>query len=241
MKEKLKKIIFIVFFFCIGCTNREDKLIMVTEASFAPYEYYSNGKIVGVDVDIAKEIAKELGVELKVKDVSFDSIIHEVKSGKADIGVAGISYTAERAKQVDFSNNYTSSKQVVLVREESNINSISDIKNKKIAVQLGSVADMYVSDKYNSKNILRQKKYLATIQDLKDNKVDCVVMDELPARQILKQNSDIRILEEVLAEDNYGIIVDKGNKELLVVVNRVIERLKDEGKIYEYILKHSDN
>lgn len=228
-----------IFICCTACTNREDKLIMVTEASFAPYEYYSNGEITGVDVKIAKEIAKEMGKELKVKDVAFDSIIHEVKSGKADIGVAGISYSEERAKQVDFSVNYTTSKQVVIVRINSNINSIADIKDKKIAVQLGSVADMYVSEEY--KNIVRQKKYLAAIQDLKDGKVDCVVMDELPARQIVNQNSNIRIIDEVLAEDNYGIIVDKGNKELLEIVNKVITRLKEEGKIEEYVLKHSSN
>ena len=214
---------------------------MVTEASFAPYEYYSDGKIVGIDVDIALEIAKELGKKLVVKDVSFDSIIHEVKSGKADIGIAGISYSKERAKQVDFSINYTTSKQVVIVRINSNINTINDIKDKKIAVQLGSVADIYVSEEYKNTNIIRQKKYLAAIQDLKDGKVDCVVMDELPARQIVNQNSNIRIIDEVLAEDNYGIIVDKGNKELLEVVNRVILRLKQEGKIEEYVLKHSSN
>lgn len=229
----------VILFGCIGCTNREDKLIMVTEASFAPYEYYADGKIVGVDVEIAREIANELGKELVVKDVAFDSIIHEVKTGKADIGVAGISYTEERAKQVDFSINYTSSKQVIVVRSNSLIDKLDDIKNKKIAVQLGSVADMYVSEYYKKKNIVRQKKYLAAIQDLKDGKVDCVVMDELPAREMVKNNSDIRILSEILAEDSYGIIVDKGNSELLSVINGVIERLKSEGKIDEYILEYS--
>jgi len=238
-KMKYFCITLLVLFICVGCSDREDKLIMVTEASFAPYEYYSDGKIVGVDVDIAQEIATALGKKLVVKDVSFDSIIHEIKSGKADIGVAGISYSEERAKQVDFSDNYTSSKQVILVRVNSEIDSSDDIKNKKIAVQLGSVADMYVSDIYSSKNIVRQKKYLAAIQDLKDKKVDCVVMDELPAIQIVKQNSDIEILNDVLVEDNYGIIVNKGNVELLKVVNEVIDRLKQEGKIDEFILKHS--
>ena len=238
----LKKylLLVIVLFMSVGCSNREDKLIMVTEASFAPYEYYSDGKVVGVDVDIAKEIAREMGKKLVVKDVAFDSIIHEVKSGKADIGVAGISYSEERSKQVDFSINYTSSRQIVLVREDSLISSIKEIDKKKIAVQLGSVADLYVSDEYNSKNIVRQKKYLAAIQDLKDGKVDCVVMDELPAKQIMKQNSGIRMLNEALVEDNYGIIVNKGNTELLSIVNRVIERLKREGKIDEYVLKHSE-
>lgn len=239
----MKKFFVLLFlmFLCTGCSNREEKLIMVTEASFAPYEYYSDGKIVGVDVDIASEIAKEMGKKLVVKDVAFDSIIHEVKSGKADIGVAGISYSEERAKQVDFSVNYTTSKQVVIVRKNSKINDVSEINNKRIAVQLGSVADLYVSEEYDNKNIIRQKKYLAAIQDLKDNKVDCVVMDELPAKQIVSENNDISILDEALAEDNYGIIVDKGNSELLEVINRVINRLKEEGKIDEYVLRHSSN
>ena len=230
---------FSILVFLVGCSKREDKLIMVTEASFAPYEYYSNGEIVGVDVDIAREIALEMGRELVVKDVAFDSIIHEVKSGKADIGVAGISYSDERAKQVDFSLEYTTSRQVVLVRKNSKINSIEDINGKKIAVQLGSVADMYVSDMYSNKNIIREKKYLAAIQDLKDKKVSVVVMDELPALEIVRENDDIKILNDILAEDSYGIIVDKGNRELLDVINRVVERLKQEGKIDEFILRHS--
>ena len=236
--KKLLFVLLIVFGLC-GCSSREDKLIMVTEASFAPYEYYSDGKIVGVDVDIAKEIALEMGRKLVVKDVSFDSIIHEVKSGKADLGVAGISYSEERAKQVDFSLEYTTSRQVILVRESSSINSIDDIKGKKIAVQLGSVADMYVSEMYDNKNIVREKKYLAAIQDLKDKKVECVVMDELPAKEIVGENNDIKILNDILAEDSYGIIVDKGNKDLLDVVNRVVERLKQEGKIDKFIINHS--
>jgi len=211
-----------------GCERREDKLIMVTEAGFAPYEYYSDGKIVGVDVDIAREIAREMGKRLVVKDVSFDSIITEVKSGKSDIGAAGISYTEERAKSVDFSINYTDSKQVVVVRKNSSIQTIDNIKGKKIAVQLGSIADMFVTDEYSGSVIVRQKKYLAAIQDLKDSKVDCVVMDELPAKSIL-------------FEDAYGIIVDKGNKELLDIINRVIKRLRDEGKIDEFIIHHSKN
>lgn len=92
-----------------------NELIMVTEAGFAPYEYYDDGEVVGVDVDIAKEIAKYLGKTLVVKDIAFDSIINEVKTGKADFGAAGISYSDDRAKNVDFSINYSVSKQVVIV------------------------------------------------------------------------------------------------------------------------------
>ena len=238
--KKILTFLLLCFMLC-SCEKRENKLIMVTEAGFAPYEYYSDGKIVGVDVDIAQEIAKEMGKKLIIKDVAFDSIITEVKSGKSDFGAAGISYTEERAKSVDFSINYTVSKQVVVVRKNSSIQDINSINGRKIAVQLGSVADMFVSDEYLDSTIVRQKKYLASIQDLKDNKVDCVVMDELPARAILLENNDLRILDEAISEDAYGIIVDKGNKELLNVVNKVIKRLRDEGKIDEFILKHLEN
>ena len=240
----LIKKIFLFFLLCFalcGCEKREDKLIMVTEAGFAPYEYYSDGKIVGVDVDIATEIAKEMGKKLVVKDVAFDSIITEVKSGKSDIGVAGISYTEERAKSVDFSIDYTMSRQVVVLRNDSDISGIQDLNGKKIAVQLGSVADMFVSNEYSNNIIVRQKKYLAAIQDLKDGKADCVVMDELPAQAILTENRNLRILDRAVSVDSYGIIVDKGNTELLNVINRVIKRLKDEGKIDEFILFHSKN
>lgn len=237
----LKKffIILLLIFGLVGCNKNNNELVMVTEAGFAPYEYYENGEIVGVDVDIAREIAKELGKELVIKDAAFDSIINEVKTGKADFGAAGISYSDERAKQVIFSINYSTSKQVVIVKKDSDIKNIDDIYNKKISVQLGSVADSYVTKKYDKATITRQKKYLAAIQDLKDNKVDCVVMDELPAKEILNNNNGLVILEGELTHDSYGMIVNKDNKELLDSINKVLTRLLDDGMIDSYIINHS--
>ncbi|MGN1268548.1 MAG: ABC transporter substrate-binding protein [Candidatus Aphodocola sp.] len=239
----LKKIfiVFLLIFVLIGCNKNDNELVMVTEAGFAPYEYYENGEIVGVDIDIAREIAKELGKELVIKDVAFDSIINEVKTGKADFGAAGISYSDERAKQVSFSINYSTSKQVVIVKKDSDIKKVDDIYNKKISVQLGSVADSYVTKKYDKATIVRQKKYLAAIQDLKDNKVDCVVMDELPAKEILNNNNGLIILEGELTHDSYGMIVNKDNKELLDSINKVLTRLLNDGMIDSYIINHSSN
>lgn len=234
-------LLFICLIVMVGCGKKDDnKLVMVTEAGFAPYEYYENGEIVGVDVDIAKEIAKELGKELVIKDIAFDSIINEVRTGKADIGAAGISYSDERAKKVDFSINYSVSKQVVIVKNDSFINSINDINDKKIAVQLGSVADTYVTENYKNAEIVRQKKYLAAIEDLKVGKVDLVVMDELPAKEIIEKNSGIKILDGELTSDSYGMIVKKGNTELLETVNKVLNRLSSDGSIDEFIIKHTE-
>ena len=238
----MKKILMFCFICIIcltGCGKSDDTLVMVTEAGFAPYEYYDDGEIVGVDIDIAREIAKEMGKKLVVKDVAFDSIINEVKTGKADFGAAGISYTDERAKQVDFSINYSTSNQVVIVKNNSDINDINNIDGKRIAVQLGSVSDTYVTSNYKNSEIVREKKYLAAIQDLKDGKVDLVVMDELPAREMVKNNDDIKILSGNLASDSYGMIVKKGNKKLLNAINKVLNRLKEDGSIDGYVINHT--
>lgn len=237
----MRKIILLIFmlFLLVGCGKNNNEIVMVTEAGFAPYEYYDSGEIVGVDIDIAKEIAKEMGKELVIKDVSFDSIINEVKTGKADFGAAGISYSEERAEEVDFSINYSVSKQIVIVRDNSSITNINDIGNKKIAVQLGSIADTYVTDNYKNANIIRQKKYLAAIEDLKSDKVDAVVMDELPAKEIINSNSGLKILDGSLTNDSYGMIVKKGNSEMLSVINKVLDRLIQEGKIEQFVINHT--
>lgn len=237
----MRKIILLIFmlFLLVGCGKNNNEIVMVTEAGFAPYEYYDSGEIVGVDIDIAKEIAKEMGKKLVIKDVSFDSIINEVKTGKADFGAAGISYSEERAEEVDFSINYSVSKQIVIVKDNSSITNINDIGNKKIAVQLGSIADTYVTDNYKNADIIRQKKYLAAIEDLKSDKVDAVVMDELPAKEIINSNSGLKILDGSLTNDSYGMIVKKGNSEMLSVINKVLDRLIQEGKIEQFVINHT--
>ena len=232
---------FICLFLVSGCSFKDDnKLILVTEAGFAPYEFYQNGEIVGVDIDIAKEIAKELGKELVVKDVSFDFLINEVKSGKADFAAAGISITDERKKQVDFTDEYTVSNQVVVVKKDSPITSFDEISNKKIAVQLGTVADLYVSDNYPDATLVQHKKYLSAVEDVKANKVDCLIMDELPAKEIVKANSGLKIMDGILFQDRYGMIVKKRNDKLRKQINKVLKRLIDDGTIEKLVLKYSE-
>lgn len=224
--------------FLTGCSRNENQLILVTEAGFAPYEYYENGKIVGVDIDIANEIANYIGKELVVKDIAFDSIINELNSGKADFAAAGMSITPERLQEVDFSIEYITSNQVVIVRKDSNI-TMNEIDGKKIAVQLGNVADSYATKTYKNSKIVRQKKYLTMVEDLKASKVDLIIMDNLPAQEIVKVNDGLKLLPGYLFSDSYGIAVKKGNTDLLNNINTVLEKLQSEGKIEEYIINHS--
>ena len=125
--------IFILLFLVtmlVGCTKSKNEIVMVTEAGFAPYEYYENGKIIGVDIEISEKIAEKLGKKLVVKDIAFDSIINELNSGKADFAAAGMSISEERKEKVDFSLEYITSNQVVVVRSDSDIKSIDEIKDK---------------------------------------------------------------------------------------------------------------
>lgn len=241
---KTKKILSICLVFILtlilsGCGKNKNEIIMVTEAGFAPYEYYENSEIVGVDVAIAKEIAKELGKKLVVKNVDFDSIVSELKSGKADFAAAGMSITEERKKQVDFTIEYVTSNQVVVVKKDSSLNDITQLDGKRIAVQLGTVGDSYVTENYKNSEINRQKKFLVAAEAVKNNKADCIVMDQIPAQQLVSQNPELKILDGILFKDSYGMAVKKGNTELLDTMNTVLQRLIDEGKIEEYIIEYS--
>lgn len=236
-KVLLVIIIFIITVSCTACNKKEGRLVLATEAGFAPYEYYSGDQIVGVDIDIVREIAKELNYELVIKDVAFDSIISEVKTEKSDIGAAGISYTEERAKEVDFTINYAESKQVIIVLNDSDIVGPNSLNDQKVAVQLGTVADGYLTDNYPNLDIVREKKFLAAIEDLKKHKVDAVVMDEVPAKRLVTK--DMKILSDPVVTDSYGMIVKKANTKLLKVANKVIKRLKNEDKIDKYLLNHT--
>ncbi len=240
-KRKIAFLIIIGSLLLCGCGNKNNnELILATEAGFAPYEYYKNGEIVGVDIDIAKEIAKELGKELVIKDVSFDFLINEVKSGKADFAAAGISITDERKKEVDFTDEYTTSNQVVVIKKDSNIQSFDELKNKKIAVQLGTVADLYVTENYKNATLITHKKYLSAVEDVKSEKADCIIMDQLPALEIVKENPELKVMDGILFQDKYGMIVKKGNDSLRKEINRVLQKLNEEGTIEKLILKHSN-
>lgn len=240
----MMKKFFIVFsllsiLFITGCNKNENELVLVTEAGFAPYEYYEDGEIVGVDIEIARIIASKLNKELVIKDVSFDFLINEVKSGKADFAAAGISITDERKKEVDFTKEYTISNQVVVVKKNSSLKSFEELKNKKIAVQLGTVADLYVEENYPDATLITHKKYLSAVEDVKAGKADCIIMDNLPALEIVKENSDLKIMDGILFQDKYGMIVKKGNTELKKQIDDILEELINDGTIDSLILKYS--
>lgn len=225
----------------VSDADSSNVLIMATEAGFAPYEYTEDGStVVGVDVDIANEIAKAMGKELRIENMSFDGALLAVQQGKADFAAAGISITEEREEVMDFSIEYTTSKQVIVVNKEAGvINSVDDITADTIVgVQTGTVADFYVQDELESQ-LKQYSKFMEAAMDLKNNKIDCIIMDALPAEEMVKANDDLMILDEEVFTDRYAIAVQKGNTEMLNAINEVLERLVEEGKVDEFIINHT--
>ena len=215
-----------------GCQSNTTggKLIMATEPGFAPYEYMSGNDVVGIDVDIANEVAKELGMELEIQTMDFDGALLAVQQGKVDFAAAGISVTPERQEAMDFSIEYAKSKQVIVVLKGAN--------REKIAVQMSTVADTYVTDDLK-KEPSRYTKYVQAAEDLKSDKVDCIVMDELPAKEMVKGNDNLEILDGEVFTDKYAFAFKKGNTELEDKVNKVLQKLIDNGKVDEFTLNHT--
>lgn len=226
-----------------GCSGDSKKLVMATEAGFRPYEYYEGTDIVGVDVDIAREIAKEMGRELVIENMEFSAITSAVDSGKADFGAAGMSVTPERLEEVDFTIEYATSKQVILTLNSSTIVEAKDLIGKNVGVQLGTVADMALTDpdaeEYQGINVKQYNKYMEAVNELTAGRLDAIVLDVLPAQELLSMDENLVVREKELFTDVYAFCVKKGNTEMLDAINKVMQRLIDEGKIEEYTATHT--
>lgn len=230
--------------------DNSNTITMYTNAEFAPFEYFEGEKIVGVDAEIAQEVAKALGKELKMEHTDFDSLIPSLATGKADFVAAAMTITPEREDEVDFSIPYVESVQNIISLKESNFQSIEDLKGKKIGVQLGTTGDLEITDAINFEDgdlygsgaeVKPYSNALEAAQDLMTGRIDAVVIDKLPAEEIVNNNSDkLTTVKFGEISEAYGIAVQEGNTELLEVINNTLQKLVDEGKIEELINKHSN-
>lgn len=224
-------------------TVEEGKLTMATNASFPPYEYYEGDKIVGIDAEIAALIAEKLGLELEIADVEFDSIIPGVQSNKYDMGMAGMTVTEERKEKVNFSDSYAKGVQVVIVKEDSDIASIDDLEGKKIGVQQATTGDIYASDTpenggFGEENVVKYANGNLAVEGLKNGKVDCVIIDNEPAKAYVAANEGLKILETSYADEDYAISFNKNNTELQEKVNAALKELIDDGSVKKIIDKY---
>ena len=207
-------------------------LKMATNAYFPPYEYYDGDKIVGIDADIAQAIADKLGMELVIEDMEFNSIISAVQSG-----------TEDRLKNVDFSESYATGVQVVIVKADSDYQKPEDLTGKKVGVQLATTGDIYASasvDKggYGEENVEKFSKGADAIIALKQDKIDAVIIDNEPAKEFVKANEGLRILDTEYTTEDYAMAFAKGNTEMINKVNGALKELIADGTVQKIIDKY---
>ncbi len=225
--------------------EEKETLIMATNASFPPYEFYDGDKVVGIDAEIAEAIATYLGYDFKVEDMEFDSIIAAVQSGKASFGMAGMTVTEERMLQVNFSTSYATGVQVVIVKEDSAITSVDDLfaegAKTNIGVQLSTTGDLYCTWDLEDAGLATVNRYPngnEAVMALVAGKIDCVVIDNEPAKAYVAANPGLKILETAYAVEDYAACFAKENTELLEKFNAALAALTEDGTIPAIIEKY---
>ncbi|MBE6835399.1 MAG: amino acid ABC transporter substrate-binding protein [Ruminococcaceae bacterium] len=220
-------------------SNTEVKtLTMATNASFPPYEFYEGEKIVGIDAEIAGLIAEKLGMELVIEDVEFKTIIPGVQSGKYDMGMAGMTVTDERLESVNFSDTYAKGVQVVIVKEGGDIKSLDDLEGKMIGVQEATTGDIYASDEFGDDHVTKYANGALAVQALNAGKVDCVIIDNEPAKNYVEANEGLEILDTEYTVEDYAICFAKENTELQEAVNGALKELIADGSVQKIIDKY---
>lgn len=223
-----------------GCGAKEDNVLtMGTNATFPPYEYVDdNGNIVGIDAEIAAALAEKLGMKLEIKDMEFDSLITACAGGSVDVVLAGMTVTDERKESVNFSDSYATGIQVIIVKEGSDIAAYEDLEGKMIGVQSGTTGDIYCTDEFGQDSVKQFQNGALAIEALKKGQVDCVIIDNEPAKAFVAANEGLKILDTEYAVEDYAIAIAKENTELLEKINKAMAELKADGTIDKIINKY---
>lgn len=221
-----------------SCGKDKEKLIVYTEAGFAPWEFTKEGstEVIGVDIEIAKYIANKYDYELEVINGKFDSIVAGISEDNA-LGIAGISWKAERAEKVEYSDFYYGGafQSVVYLKSanpaltEDNDFAVSNFEGAKVVYQNGTTSQMTIDENKTTWKIDSQKgldAVLLALQEMKDTANTYLIVDSQVAAQLVANNSDCAYstIEGVNAE-SYGVVAKKGNTELIGKVNEAIKEL----------------
>ena len=223
-------------------TETKETLIMGTNAEFPPYEYHEGDAIVGIDAEVAAAIAEKLGMDFKIEDMAFDSIIPAVQAGKVTMGMAGMTVTEERLLEVDFTDTYATGIQVVIVKEGSEITTVDDLYKGgyTIGVQTATTGDLYSTDDFEAAGLATVERYnkgADAVQALVTDKIDCVIIDNEPAKAFVAENEGLAILDTEYAVEDYAICMAKENP-LYDDVNNALKELIADGTVQAIVDKY---
>ncbi|HEM3601180.1 transporter substrate-binding domain-containing protein [Streptococcus suis] len=221
-------------------------LVVATSPDYAPFEFQAlvDGKneVVGADIILAQKIADELGVKLEVSAMSFDNVLSSVQNGKADIAIAGLSYSEERAKVFDFSESYYQISDVLLIKKDSanSLTSIDAMSGKTLAVQKGSTQEAYAQENISQANLISLTLMGEAVNELKSGKVDAILMDSPVAAGYVSQNSDLAVASvefPTIDENSKVIALPKGSAELKTAIDKAIAEVKASGEFDTFLEK----
>jgi polar amino acid transport system substrate-binding protein len=223
-----------------GTAAGNNTLIMATSADYPPYEYVDSSsgsqEIVGFDVDIAKYITAELGKELRIDNIDFNGLIPALQSKRADFVMAGMTPTAERKQNVDFSNIYFEAKNTIVSKAGSNLTSAASLNGKTVGVQLGSIQEQAAKEMQGAQ-VKSLNRISEMIQELKAGRVEALIVEDTVAKGYVESNPDLEfnvIPNE--GESGSAIAFPKGS-ELVAQFNPILEEMKTNGKMDELVAK----
>ncbi len=224
----------------ISCEKKEQAatLIVGTSADNPPYEFIQNGEIVGIDIDIIKAIGERLNKKVIIKNFDFNGLLAALVSENIDVAVAELSITPERAEYISFSNSYATAKFAVLYRLEENVQSIDDLHNKIIGVQLGSILEKTAEELSKTMNVKVHSlaNSLMLVEELKAKVVDVIISEEFQNKKLQEANPNLasHTLEEFSSEFALGLSKNSG---LITEINEAIDLLKKDGTINKIMKK----
>lgn len=227
--------------------KEKGKLVVGLNAEFAPFEFHTmvNGKdtLAGFDLDLAKDIAKDMGVELELKELSFDALLTTLQSGQVDVIISGLSATEERRKSVDFSDPYYKSTQVLLTTKQSlgQFNHFDDLKDRKIGIQLSSLQDKLMQTLLPDGKYTKIESMNTLFLSLNSNQIDGIITSEIVSQMAVASNPEFVIADKVQIDDSslntpgVAVAVRKGSPSLQTQINGTIKRLNESGQMQKYV------
>lgn len=218
-----------------SCAPTTKKVVFATDSTWPPMEYINDAKeLVGYDIDLVKEIAKEGGFEVEFKSVAWDGIFAGLENGSYDAVVSSVTINEERQAKYDFSDPYINAGQILVVNNESTATQLTDLAGKPVASQLGTTGAMQIETVFGTKDNLKAYDEIGlAFEDLFNKRVEGVVTDTPVAAQFALQNEKykaaFKIVGQPMTDEYYGIVVKKGNKELLDKINAGLAKVKAAG------------
>ena len=238
----MKKLIALVLVLVLSSFAFAETLVMGTNAAFPPYEYYEDGDIVGIDAEIAQAIGEKLSCDVTIMDMDFDTLVANVATGKIDFAMAGMTVTEERLQSVFFSTSYAKGVQAIIVPEGSPITSVDDLYADgaafKVGVQEGTTGDIYCTDDFGEELVYKFKNGAEAVAALMAGKLDCVIIDNNPAKAFVEANEGLVILESSYADEDYAAALSYDNPELCEKFDAAIAELIEDGTIAAILEKY---